>query len=142
MKRFSEEHEWVEVKDGVATVGISAYAAEEMGDITFVEMPELAVVLAQGDTMCVIESVKAAQDVFAPIGGTVAEVNQRLVNDPGLINQSPEKDGWICRLEEIDESELDGLMTDAQYEEFLASENEEGAAAGQAGEEEDEEDGE
>jgi glycine cleavage system H protein len=119
MKRFSEDHEWVEWDNGIATIGITAYAAEEMGDITFVELPEKGVVFAQGDSLCVVESVKAAADVFAPVGGTVAQVNQRLDESPGLINTSPEKEGWICRLVEVDESELDSLMTEEQYEQFL-----------------------
>ena len=124
-KKFSEEHEWVEYKNGVATVGISAYAAEELGDITFVELPDKGVVFAQGDVMCVVESVKAASDVFAPVGGTVTEVNGRLEEDPGLINASPEKDGWFCKLEEVDEAELDGLMLEEQYDQFVAEEDEE-----------------
>jgi len=138
MKRFTEEHVWVEMKEGAAMVGITAYAAEELGEITFLELPEVGVVLAQGDTLCVIESVKTASDVFAPIGGTVAGVNERLALDPGLINASPEKDGWICRLEEVDESEIDGLMNEAQYEELVAAEGEEeeGAAEGEEEEEE------
>ena len=125
MRKYSEEHQWVEIKDGVATIGITAYAAEELGDITFIELPEKGTVFAQGDTLCVVESVKAASDVFAPVGGTVKEVNERLDKDPGLINASPEKDGWVCRFDEVDETELDGLMTEAQYEEFIASESEE-----------------
>ena len=119
-KRYAEEHEWVVVEDGVATVGITAYAAEELGDITFVELPEPGVVLAQGDTMCVIESVKAASDVFAPIGGTVSAVNTRLEEEPGLVNDSAEGEGWICRLQEVEEPEMDGLMTEKEYEEFIA----------------------
>ena len=142
MKRFSEEHQWVEIKDGVATIGITAYAAEELGEITFIELPEVGTVFAQGDTLCVVESVKAASDVFAPVGGTVKEVNQRLDQEPGQINVSPERDGWLCRFEEVDESEMDALMTEAQYEEFIVAEGEEEeeeTAAGPEAEEEDEE---
>ena len=122
-KRYSEEHEWVVVEDGVATVGITAYAAEELGDITFVELPEPGVVLAQGDTMCVIESVKAASDIFAPIGGTVGPVNSRLEEEPGLVNDSPEGEGWICRLQEVEEPEMDGLLTEKEYEEYVAGDD-------------------
>ena len=125
MKKYSEEHQWVEVGNGVATVGITAYAAEELGEISFVELPEKGIVFAQGDSMCVIESVKAASDVFAPVGGTVLEVNQRLEKEPDIINDSPEREGWICRLSELDERELESLMTDAEYEAFVAGEEEE-----------------
>lgn len=125
MKRFSEEHEWVTIENGVATVGITAFAAEEMGDITFAELPEVGTVIAQGDSLCVIESVKAAQDVFAPIGGTICAVNAKLEEAPELINDSPERDGWICRLAEFDESELDGLMTEEDYELYVAVDEEE-----------------
>ncbi len=125
MKRYSEEHEWVEVKKGIAVVGITAYAAEEMGDITFVELPDIGQVFAQGDAMCVVESVKAASDVMAPISGTVKSVNDELEEDPSIVNTSPEKDGWICKLEDVDESELDSLMSEKEYEEFTGTEEEE-----------------
>ncbi len=123
MKRYSEEHQWVELEAGVATVGITAYAAEELGEITFIELPENGTVLAQGDALCVVESVKAASDVFAPVGGTIREVNANLEKDPGLMNDSPERDAWICRLEEVDEAEVNALMTEAEYEEFVASDD-------------------
>lgn len=125
MKRFSEEHEWVEVKGGIATMGITTYAAEELGDITFVELPTVGTVVAQGESLCVIESVKAASDVFSPIGGTVKEVNMALEDDPGLINASAEKEGWICKLEDIDTGELDSLMTESEYEAFTEGDGEE-----------------
>lgn len=119
MKRYSEEHEWVEVVDGVATVGISAYAAEELGDITFVELPDVGLVVGQGDALCVVESVKAASDVFSPIGGTVQAVNLALEEDPGIVNASADRDGWICKLTEVEESDLDNLMTEEEYEELV-----------------------
>ena len=125
MKRFSEEHEWVEVADGVATIGISAYAADELGDITFVELPEVGIVVGQGDALCVVESVKAASDVFAPISGTVTEVNEALEEDPGIINASAERDGWICKLGEIEEADLDNLMGEEEYEELTADSGDE-----------------
>ena len=127
MKRFSDEHAWVDVAEGTATTGITAYAAEELGDINFVELPDVGSVLAQGELLCVVESVKAASDVFAPVGGTVVAVNKRLDTEPQLINDGAEKDGWICRLEEVDESELDGLMTEEEYELFVAGDDEDGA---------------
>lgn len=125
MKRFSEEHEWVEVADGVAAVGITAYAAEELGEITFVELPEQGTVLGQGDSLCVVESVKAASDVFVPIGGTIMEVNGRLEEEPELVNASPEGEGWICKLTEVDEGELDSLMSEEEYEAFTSSDDDE-----------------
>ena len=123
MQRYSEEHQWVETDKGVATVGITAYAAEELGDITFVELPEVGIVLTQSEPLCVVESVKAASDVFAPIGGTIAAVNDRLEENPALINASPERDGWICRLKEFDPSEMVEMMTEEEYEAFLAGED-------------------
>jgi len=125
MKKFSEEHEWVEIEDGVATVGITAYAAEELGEITFVELPGKGVVLGQGDSLCVVESVKAASDVFVPIGGTIMEVNGRLEEEPELVNESPEGEGWICKLSEVDEGELENLMTEREYEAFVAVDDDE-----------------
>ncbi len=123
MKRYSEEHEWVELQNGIATVGITAYAAEELGDITFVELPEKGKAFAPGAAMCVVESVKAASDVFIPVGGTIAEVNSRLEDTPELINASPEKDGWICKLTQVNEKELDRLMTEEQYKAFTAKDD-------------------
>ncbi len=121
MKRFTEEHEWVEwdLKARTATVGITTHAAKELGDITFVELPELETRFAQGDPFAVVESVKAAADIFAPCGGVVAEVNRDLDEKPEIINASPEHDGWICKLKEITLSDLEGLMTEDEYEEFL-----------------------
>lgn len=125
MKRFSEEHEWVEIGDSIATMGITSYAADELGDITFVELPTVATVVGQGESLCVIESVKAASDVFSPIGGTVKAVNEALEEKPGLINASAEKEGWICKLEDIDPSEMDSLMNEEEYEAFIESDSEE-----------------
>lgn len=125
MKRYSDDHQWVRYEEGRATVGVTAYAADELGDITFVELPDVGLVVSQGDVLCVVESVKAASDVYAPVGGTVVEVNRVLEAQPRLVNDSPESKGWICRLEEVVESDLDSLMTDAQYEAFLSEEADE-----------------
>ncbi len=122
-KRFSEDHEWVRVKGGIAIIGITSYAAEEMGDITFVELPDVGITVAQGDTLGVVESVKTAADVYSPVGGIVSEVNDKLTDDPGLVNDSPEQQGWICKLVEFDESDLESLMTEEEYEEFTAEES-------------------
>jgi len=120
MRWFSEEHEWVTIQKGVATVGITPYAAEELGDVTFVELPEVGLTVAQGESLGVVESVKAASDVFSPIGGTVVEVNLALEEEPALLNASPDGDGWICKLGEIDESELESLMGEEEYDQFVA----------------------
>jgi glycine cleavage system H protein len=118
MKRYTEEHEWVEMRGDLALVGISAHAAEELGDITFVELPELELTVRQGDVLCAIESVKAASDVYCPVGGTVAEVNTALEEKPELVNESPEADAWLCKLRGVEAAQLDALMTPEQYREY------------------------
>ena len=120
MKYYSEAHEWIMVENNEATIGISEYAAEELGDITYVELPIEDDVIV-GDTLGVIESVKAASDVYSPIGGTIIEVNSDLEDNPGLINESAEKAGWICKLGNIDILELDNLMTPDAYAKYLKS---------------------
>ena len=121
MKHYTEEHEWVEVEDGVATMGISEYAARELGDITFVELPENGSEYGQGDVLSVVESVKAASDVFAPVSGRVIATNRMLADRPELVNESPEEDGWICKLGEVDETELENLMTEAEYRQMVSN---------------------
>ncbi len=118
MKRFTEEHEWVKIDGNVATVGITDYAQNTLGDITFVDLPKVGKTVKKGDTLCVVESVKAASDVFAPLGGTVATVNARLSDAPETVNRSPENDGWICTLTGFDAAELESLMTAEQYAAF------------------------
>ncbi len=121
MKYYTDAHEWVMVEDDEATIGISEYAAEELGDITYVELPTEDDDIIVGDTLGVIESVKAASDVYSPIGGTVVEVNSDLEDNPGLINESAENAGWICKLSNIDIVELDDLMTPDAYAKYLKS---------------------
>lgn len=120
MKYYTEEHEWVEQAGGIATIGITAFAAAELGDLTFVELPAIGKKITKGQPFCVVESVKAASDVFAPISGTVKETNQKLDGAPGIINASPEGDGWICKVEGLDQAEFRGLMTAEQYKAFTA----------------------
>jgi glycine cleavage system H protein len=120
MKYYTKAHEWILVEDDEAIIGISEYAAEELGDITYVELPIEEDVIV-GDTLGVIESVKAASDVYSPIGGTIIEVNSDLEDNPGLINESAEKAGWICKLGSIDVLELDDLMTPDAYAKYLKS---------------------
>jgi glycine cleavage system H protein len=113
--RYSKEHEWVRVDGSVATIGITSYAADELGDIVFVELPAAGSALEQFSTFGVVESVKAVSDLFAPISGTVAETNQALADSPELHNTDPFGDGWIARVELADPAELDALMDAAAY---------------------------
>ena len=118
---FTKEHEWVRVDGEVATVGISNHAQEALGDIVFVEVPEAGRSLAKGGDAAVVESVKAASDVYAPVGGEVVEGNAALADDPSLINRDPEGEGWFFKLKLSDTSELDGLMDEAAYREWVTT---------------------
>lgn len=119
MKYYTKKHEWVEADADVATVGISEYAAKELGDITFVELPGEGDDFIVGDVAGVVESVKAASDVYSPVSGTVIEVNEVLEDDPGKINTSPEGDGWIFKMDNIDTDELEELMDEKKYAAYL-----------------------
>ena len=116
---FTKEHEWIRVDGDVATVGISDHAQEALGDIVFAEVPDVGKSLAKGDDAAVVESVKAASDVYAPVGGEVIEGNAALADDPSLINRDPEGEGWFFKLKLSDASELDGLMSDTDYREWV-----------------------
>lgn len=116
---FTEDHEWVDVEGDVATVGITDYAQEQLGDIVFVEVPAEGKEVSKGDEAAVVESVKAASDVYAPVSGTVIEGNSALEGDPALVNSSAEEDGWFFKLTLADASELDGLMDEAAYKAFV-----------------------
>ncbi|VAW05620.1 Glycine cleavage system H protein [hydrothermal vent metagenome] len=116
---FTEEHEWVDVEGETATVGITDYAQEQLGDIVFVDTPEVGAELLQGDDAAVVESVKAASDVYAAISGTVVEVNDALEDEPALVNSSAEEDGWFFRATLSDKSELDDLMDAKAYKAFV-----------------------
>lgn len=118
---FSEEHEWIEVEGDSATIGITDYAQGQLGDIVFVEVPAAGTKLAKGKEAAVVESVKAASDVYAPVSGTVTEGNAALEDDPALVNTAPESDGWFFKLTIADKGELDGLMDEAEYKDFVAS---------------------
>lgn len=117
---FTDEHEWIEVDGDTATVGITDYAQSQLGDIVFVEVPDEGAVLTKGQEAAVVESVKAASDVYAPIGGTVVSGNQNLEEDPALVNSDAEGQGWFFKLTIADKSELDGLMDEAAYKAFVA----------------------
>jgi len=116
--KFTEDHEWIALEGDVATVGITKYAAEALGDVVFVEVPEVGASFAKGDDMAVVESVKAASDVYAPISGEVIEANGALGDAPETVNEAPEGAGWFAKLKPSDKSELDGLMDAAAYKVF------------------------
>ena len=113
--RYSKEHEWVRADDGTATIGITSFAADELGDIVFIELPEVGGQLTQFGTFGVVESVKAVSDLYAPVSGTVVEVNEALRDAPELLNSDPFGGGWIARVELGDASELDALMDADAY---------------------------
>jgi glycine cleavage system H protein len=115
MRYFTKDHEWIDVDGGTATVGITNYAQLQLGDIVFVEVPASGTKVTKGGDAAVVESVKAASDVYAPVSGTVTEGNAALEGEPGLVNTSPEVDGWFFQLTLEDEGELDGLMDAAAY---------------------------
>ena len=118
---FTDEHEWIDVEGDTATVGITDYAQEQLGDIVFVELPEVGAMLDKGGDAAVVESVKAASDVYAPITGEVMEANGALEDDPALVNSSPEEDGWFFKMTIGDTSELKGLMDEKAYLAFVDS---------------------
>lgn len=117
---FSEDHEWIDVDGEIGTVGITDYAQGQLGDIVFVEVPEEGKTLAKSDDAAVVESVKAASDVYSPVSGTVVEGNAALADDPSLVNSDPEGDGWFFKITLSDPSELEGLMDESAYEALVA----------------------
>lgn len=119
MKYYLESHEWVELNGDVATVGISIHAAEELGDVTFVELPETDAAVAAGDSVSVVESVKAASDIYSPVSGTISEINEELEDEPEQINEDAHGKGWIFKLSGVNAAELEKLMTEEQYAAFL-----------------------
>ncbi|MDK2767193.1 MAG: glycine cleavage system protein GcvH [Sphingomonas sp.] len=116
---FTEDHEWIELDGEIATVGITDYAQSQLGDIVFVEVPEEGKEVTKGDDAAVVESVKAASDVYAPVSGTVIEGNPALEESPALVNEDPEGDGWFFKMTLSDTSELDGLMNESAYADFV-----------------------
>jgi glycine cleavage system H protein len=115
MLRFSTEHEWVRVEGDVATIGITNYAQEQLGDIVYVELPEVGRRIEKGGAAAVVESVKAASDIYAPVGGEIVDVNQELAGNPGVINSDPTGQGWFFKLRISDHGQLDSLMDEAAY---------------------------
>jgi glycine cleavage system H protein len=118
---FTREHEWVRVEGNTATVGISDHAQQALGDIVFAEVPEAGKELTKGQEAAVVESVKAASDVYAPVGGKVVEGNAAVADDPALVNRDPEGDGWFFKLELSDAGQVDGLMDEAAYRDWVAT---------------------
>ena len=116
---FTGEHEWIKVEGDTATIGISNHAQEALGDIVFAEVPEQGKSLNKGDEAAVVESVKAASDVYAPVAGEVIEGNPALADDPALINRDPEGEGWFFKMTLADKAELDGLMDEASYRDWV-----------------------
>ena len=122
--KYSKQHEWVLVEGNVATIGITDYAQDQLGDIVFVELPAIGDKVSKEDAFGVVESVKAVSDIFAPISGSVLEVNDDLPDNPEMLNEDPYGDGWMIKIEMNDPDELKDLLTAAEYEEYVAEEKE------------------
>lgn len=118
--KFTEEHEWLEVEDDLVVVGITAHAAEQLGDIVFVELPEEGREVTKDEEVVVIESVKAASDILAPLDGEIVEVNESIVSEPAKVNDDPESDGWFFKMKIEDLSVLDELMDEKAYKAFIS----------------------
>ncbi len=118
--KFTEEHEWLREEDGVIVVGITDHAAEQLGDVVFVELPEVGVEVVKDDEIVVIESVKAASDILAPIDGEIVEVNEMLTDEPGKVNEDAQGDAWFFKLKPSDASQMDDMMDEAAYKAFIA----------------------
>jgi glycine cleavage system H protein len=121
MRKYTKDHEWIEISGSNATIGITTYAQEQLGDVVFVDLPAVGKTVAAHGESAVVESVKAASDVFSPVAGTITAVNDALSADPSLVNSAAESDGWFFKLDLADASELDGLMDRAAYDAYLAS---------------------
>jgi glycine cleavage system H protein len=119
--RYTEDHEWVRVDGEIATIGISNHAQEQLGDVVFVDLPAVGKQVKPRDPMAVVESVKAASDVFAPLSGEVVEVNEALADEPALVNSGAESEGWFCKLKLADPAELDGLLDAKAYRALVES---------------------
>jgi glycine cleavage system H protein len=122
--RYSKEHEWVATEDEVATIGITDYAQEQLGEIVYVELPAVGDKISKDDAFGVVESVKAVSDIYAPVSGTVVEVNQELPESPEMINEDPYGDGWLVKVKVSDAAELEDLLDNEEYEELVAAEKE------------------
>jgi glycine cleavage system H protein len=119
--RYTKDHEWVRIEGEIATIGITDHAQEQLGDVVFVELPEVGAVVDKGGDMAVVESVKAASEVYAPISGKIVAANQAIVDEPGSVNLGAEGDAWFCRIEASNLSEIEELMTREDYDAYLAT---------------------
>ena len=113
--KYTKDHEWIKVEGSAATVGITAFAQEEIGEVVFVELPAIGTEFRQGDILCVVESTKAASDVYAPVSGRVSAVNEVLADEPGKVNEGPYESGWLVKLEAVQSEEIEGLMDASAY---------------------------
>ncbi|SCW58557.1 glycine cleavage system H protein [Rhizobium mongolense subsp. loessense] len=120
MLKFTEEHEWLKLEDGVATVGITNYAVEQLGDLVFVELPEVGATFSKNDDAATVESVKAASEVYCPLDGEITEVNEAITADPSLVNSDPQGAGWFFKLKLKNPGDADGLLDEAAYKELTA----------------------
>jgi glycine cleavage system H protein len=116
MLKFTDDHEWLKIENGVATIGITAHATEQLGDLVFVELPEAGTSFEKGDTAATLESVKAASDVYAPLDGEITEINDAIVDDPSIVNADPMGTGWFFKMKLADAGDADGLMDQAAYD--------------------------
>jgi len=116
---FTEDHEWLRIEAGVATVGITHHAQEQLGDLVFVDLPQVGQALKQGEAIAVVESVKAASDVYAPLDGEVTQINEALAGDPSLVNSAAEGEGWLWKMKVGDESQLTKLLDEAGYKALI-----------------------
>lgn len=123
MLKFTKDHEWLKVEDGTATIGITAHAAEQLGDLVFVELPEVGKEIDKGGNAAVVESVKAASDVYAPVSGTVLEVNQEIVDDPSIVNTDPQGAGWFFKVTMASASDADALLDEEAYKKLISAES-------------------
>jgi glycine cleavage system H protein len=121
--KYSREHEWVKVEGNIALIGISDFAQDELGDVVYVELPDVGTELEANNTFGVVESVKAVSDLYSPITGTVTEVNERLNDEPELVNSEPYDEAWMLRIEMSDASEVDGLLGADEYKSFVEEES-------------------
>jgi glycine cleavage system H protein len=117
--KYTEEHEWLVEEDGIVTVGITVHAAEQLGDVVFVELPEIGTTVSMDDEIVVIESVKAASDILAPLDGEIVEINEAIVDEPGKVNEDPEGDAWFFKIKASDLSPMDDYMDEAAYKDFI-----------------------
>ncbi|WP_455478078.1 glycine cleavage system protein GcvH [Bartonella sp. B10] len=116
---FTQDHEWLSIEGQVVTVGITHYAQEQLGDLVFIDLPQRGTLLSKGDSAAVVESVKAASDVYAPLDGEVIEINEALVKSPELVNQNAEKEGWLWKMKLQDETQLEELMDESAYKALI-----------------------